>query len=244
MLPNHAPLVIAEQFGTLEALAPGRIDLGLGRAPGTDGATAAALRRTRPPARGRRRLPAAARRADPLPRRRLPRRPPATPASTPSPARCRATSPGGVQSPAGRRSGCSAPPASARAWPARSACPSPSRTTSRRRTPSRRSTCTASPSGPRRSWTPRTPSIGVSALAADDRERGPPPGADRRAEHAPAAHRPARAGPDARGGGGVRVQPDGAGVRRLLDSPTSSTAPRTRSAPAWTTSRSAPAPTS
>ncbi|MEU9674488.1 LLM class flavin-dependent oxidoreductase [Streptomyces parvus] len=46
MLPNHAPLVIAEQFGTLEATAPGRIDLGLGRAPGTDGATAAALRRT------------------------------------------------------------------------------------------------------------------------------------------------------------------------------------------------------
>jgi luciferase family oxidoreductase group 1 len=46
MLPNHAPLVIAEQFGTLEALAPGRIDLGLGRAPGTDGATAAALRRS------------------------------------------------------------------------------------------------------------------------------------------------------------------------------------------------------
>ncbi|MEU6733878.1 LLM class flavin-dependent oxidoreductase [Streptomyces physcomitrii] len=46
MLPNHAPLAIAEQFGTLEALAPGRVDLGLGRAPGTDGATAAALRRT------------------------------------------------------------------------------------------------------------------------------------------------------------------------------------------------------
>lgn len=45
MLPNHAPLVVAEQFGTLEALFPGRIDLGLGRAPGTDGATARALRR-------------------------------------------------------------------------------------------------------------------------------------------------------------------------------------------------------
>ncbi len=45
MLPNHAPLVVAEQFGTLEALYPGRIDLGLGRAPGTDGATAQALRR-------------------------------------------------------------------------------------------------------------------------------------------------------------------------------------------------------
>jgi len=46
MLPNHAPLVIAEQFGTLEALHPGRIDLGLGRAPGTDQVTARALRRS------------------------------------------------------------------------------------------------------------------------------------------------------------------------------------------------------
>jgi luciferase family oxidoreductase group 1 len=45
MLPNHSPLVIAEQFGTLEALHPGRIDLGLGRAPGSDQATAQALRR-------------------------------------------------------------------------------------------------------------------------------------------------------------------------------------------------------
>jgi luciferase family oxidoreductase group 1 len=45
MLPNHAPLVIAEQFGTLEALHPGRIDLGLGRAPGTDQLTIRALRR-------------------------------------------------------------------------------------------------------------------------------------------------------------------------------------------------------
>lgn len=45
MLPNHAPLVVAEQFGMLEALHPGRIDLGLGRAPGTDPRTAAALRR-------------------------------------------------------------------------------------------------------------------------------------------------------------------------------------------------------
>ncbi len=46
MLPNHAPLVVAEQFGTLESLFPGRIDLGLGRAPGTDPRTAHALRRT------------------------------------------------------------------------------------------------------------------------------------------------------------------------------------------------------
>jgi luciferase family oxidoreductase group 1 len=45
MLPNHAPLIVAEQFGTLEALYPGRIDLGIGRAPGTDQTTAQALRR-------------------------------------------------------------------------------------------------------------------------------------------------------------------------------------------------------
>src|SRR5258708_36154716 len=45
MLPNHAPLIVAEQFGTLESLYPGRIDLGLGRAPGTDQRTVRALRR-------------------------------------------------------------------------------------------------------------------------------------------------------------------------------------------------------
>jgi luciferase family oxidoreductase group 1 len=50
MLPNHAPLVIAEQFGTLAALHPGRIDLGLGRAPGTDQLTMLALRRHDPTA--------------------------------------------------------------------------------------------------------------------------------------------------------------------------------------------------
>ena len=48
MLPNHAPLVVAEAFGTLAELYPGRIDLGLGRAPGTDPATMRALRRDRP----------------------------------------------------------------------------------------------------------------------------------------------------------------------------------------------------
>src|SRR6202021_962006 len=45
MLPNHSPLVIAEQFGTLESMYPGRIDLGLGRAPGSDQLAAQALRR-------------------------------------------------------------------------------------------------------------------------------------------------------------------------------------------------------
>ncbi len=49
MLPNHPPLVVAEQFGTLEALHPGRVDLGIGRAPGTDPVTAQALRRSASP---------------------------------------------------------------------------------------------------------------------------------------------------------------------------------------------------
>ncbi|MGQ0842293.1 LLM class flavin-dependent oxidoreductase [Actinokineospora sp.] len=49
MLPNHAPLVVAEQFGMLEALHPGRVDLGIGRAPGTDQVTARALRRSAGP---------------------------------------------------------------------------------------------------------------------------------------------------------------------------------------------------
>ena len=56
MLPNHAPLVVAEQFGTLDALHPGRIDLGLGRAPGTDRRTVRALRRD--PQEGAERFPA------------------------------------------------------------------------------------------------------------------------------------------------------------------------------------------
>ena len=85
MLPNHASLVVAEQFGMLEALHPGRIDLGIGRAPGTDRLTALALRRSRRRPGGRR-LPRAAGRADRLLRRRLPRGPPVPRRSPPSPA--------------------------------------------------------------------------------------------------------------------------------------------------------------
>ena len=54
MLPNHAPLVVAERFKMLEALFPGRIDLGLGRAPGTDGATALCAAQPARSPRGRR----------------------------------------------------------------------------------------------------------------------------------------------------------------------------------------------
>ncbi|NEA39518.1 LLM class flavin-dependent oxidoreductase [Streptomyces sp. SID11385] len=98
MLPNHAPLVIAEQFGTLEALAPGRVDLGLGRAPGTDGATAQALRRTERPGEGADDFPAQVAELgrfldddfpDGHPYRRI--------HAVPGPVQ--ATSPGGVQSP-------------------------------------------------------------------------------------------------------------------------------------------------
>ncbi len=158
MLPNHAPLVIAEQFGTLEAMAPGRVDLGLGRAPGTDGATAAALRRTDRLNEGADDFPAAARRADPLPRRRLPRRAPVPPYPRRTRARSRPRPPAASSPRTGRPSGCSAPPASAPASPASSGCPSPSRTTSRRRTPSPPWTCTGSPSSPPPCSTSRTPS--------------------------------------------------------------------------------------
>ena len=105
MLPNHSPLVIAEQFGTLDAMYPGRIDLGLGRAPGSDQNTMYALRRdptsadTLPAGRaGAAGLPG---RRDPGPRRRRRSRARAR--------TCRCTS-------WARR--CSAP-----RWPPRSACP-------------------------------------------------------------------------------------------------------------------------
>ena len=109
MLPNHAPLVVAEQFAALEALHPGRIDLGIGRAPGTDYATAAALRRS-----------ADSLGAEDFPRHlldvmgllgdeRLPdglsKKFHATPAALPF-----------------RRSSCSDPPISTRSWPASSGC--------------------------------------------------------------------------------------------------------------------------
>ena len=79
MLPNHAPLVIAEQFGTLEALAPGRDRPRPRPRPRHRRRHRRRAAPHRPAQRGRRRLPAAARGADPLPRRRLPRRPPLPP---------------------------------------------------------------------------------------------------------------------------------------------------------------------
>ena len=149
MLPNHAPLVVAEQFALLEALHPGRIDLGIGRAPGTDQQTALALRRD-----------PAALSAEDFPQHLLDLmgllgdragRAAAWPSASSRP-------PPPVPP---RRSCCSAPAASPRSWPARSGCRSPTPTTSARtrRPPS---SSTGTPSARRRSstgrtrWSPRT----------------------------------------------------------------------------------------
>ena len=136
MLPNHAPLVIAEQFGTLAALHPGRIDLGLGRAPGTDMATARALRRN---------LDAG---VDSFPQdvvELIGYFQPAEPGQ-----RVRAV-PGEGQDVPVWILGSSAP--MARSSPPCSACPTPSPRISRRPRWSMRSTSTARASSPRRSST-------------------------------------------------------------------------------------------
>ncbi len=151
MLPNHAPLVVAEQFALLEAAHPGRIDLGIGRAPGTDPVTSWALRHgaggvtdeavNRFPeyvdnvlammdAAGVG-LSVQGRRTSCAPR-------PAPPVS--------------------RRSGCWARRTTPRGWPPRRACPTSSPTTSPAPGRLRRSSSTARSSAPRPSWPSRRPS--------------------------------------------------------------------------------------
>jgi hypothetical protein len=139
MLPNHSPLVIAEQFGTLAELHPGRIELGLGRAPAP---TSARSRRCA---------------ATPAPRSTS--RP--TSSSSRATSRARRGSRGSTRRP-GRaptsRSTSSARRCSARSSPRSSGCPTRSRPTSHPRPSSRRSRSTASASNPRCSSTPRTSS--------------------------------------------------------------------------------------
>jgi len=141
MLPNHAPLVIAEQFGTLEALHPGRIDLGLGRAPGTDPVTTRALRRGLSS-------------ADTFPEDVLELQ--AYLAGDSRVAGVSATPVGARTS----RSTSSARRCSGRSSRPRSACPTRSRRTSRRTRSPRRSRCTGVSFVPRRSSTSRTSSPG------------------------------------------------------------------------------------
>ena len=148
MLPNHAPLVIAEQFGTLEALHPGRIDLGLGRAPGTDQFTAYALRRSLAD-------------DDDFPRdvvelRDYFREPePGQRGAAPCPARA-----------CGCRSGFSARASSARSSRPRSACPTPSLPTSRRRADAGDRDLPRSASCPRTSSTQPYVMLGFNVCAA------------------------------------------------------------------------------
>ena len=151
MLPNHAPLVVAEQFGTLEALHPGRIDLGVGRAPGTDsgprwrcaGAWPDCRPRTSPSEFADLRAMLA---GDPSRLRTVP-----TPAGTPQ----------------FWLLGSSA--FSAR-WPASSACHSPSPTISRRPTPNRRWRCTGGPSSRRAALDRPYAMVAVNVVCADTDE--------------------------------------------------------------------------
>ena len=146
MLPNHSPLVIAEQFGTLESLYPGRIDLGLGRAPGTDFRTLRALRR------------------DPDERRR--RSPTTCSSCKRCSGRCSRTRPCKPCRARGSRCRCGfwARASTARSSPRRSDCRTRSRRTSRPTSSTPRSRCIARSFGRRRSsphrtrWSASTPS--------------------------------------------------------------------------------------
>ena len=149
MLPNHAPLVIAEQFGTLAALYPGRIDLGLGRAPGTDMVTARALRRNLDGD------------ADSFPQDVVEligyfRAGGPASACAPCPARARTC-----------RSGSSARASTARSSPPRSACPTPSPRTSRRPRSSRRSSVYRSRFQPSEQLASPYVMLGLNVFAAD-----------------------------------------------------------------------------
>jgi hypothetical protein len=194
---NHAPLVVAEQFGTLEALHPGRIDLGLGRAPAPT---------RRPP----RPCAAAPRPTTSRPScSRCARSSAASGRTATRGRRCRPCPPSATA----RRSGCSAAAATAPSSPATSACRSPSPTTSRRRARCRRSSCTGAfrpvggastrrtPWSARRSCSP-TPTSGRASWRC------------RRAVVPAAAQRPARAAAVGRGGAVLRLRPARAGLRR------------------------------
>ena len=153
MLPNHAPLVVAEQFALLEAAYPGRIDLGIGRAPGTDPVTTlrAAPRRRRGQRRGGDPVPGVRRQRD---RDDVARRASAS-RSAAAPTRC---GPRPRRTVGARRSGCSAPRTTRPGSPPRRGCPTSSPTTSPARAPPRRSSSTARRSGPRPSSPSRAPS--------------------------------------------------------------------------------------
>ena len=196
MLPNHAPLVIAEQFGTLEALYPGRIDLGLGRAPGTDQLHAA---RAAPRSDERRHVPAGRARAAGAARRSA--------ARARRCRRCRARA-------RTCRSGSSARASSARSSRRRSACRTRSPRTSRPTRCCRRSRSTARASSPPRSSQQPYAMVGVNVDRRRRRRRGAPAlhlGAAGVHEHLPRRARPAAAA-DRRHRGVLDARGEGARV--------------------------------
>ena len=152
MLPNHAPLVVAEQFALLEAAHPGRIDLGIGRAPGTDPVTSFALRH----GAGGVSDEAVTRFPEYVDNVLAMMDTGGVGLNVAGPAARAAGHP--AAPPACRRSGCSGPRTTPRGWPRRRGCPTCSRTTSPARAPPRRWSCTARSSGPRRSSPSRGPS--------------------------------------------------------------------------------------
>ena len=179
MLPNHAPLQVAEQFGTLASLYPGRIDLGLGRAPGTDQAHREGAA---PLFRQRRRVPA--RRAGTAALLRTGRSPASRCARCPARAsRCRC--------------GCSAPACSVRSCRRSSVCRLRSPRTSRRMRWTRRWRCTAATSSRRRDCAEPYAMLGAERGRRRQRRRGAAPVHHPAAELRQPAPRPARADPAA-----------------------------------------------
>ena len=219
MLPNHAPLKVAESFKMLEALHPGRIDLGIGRAPGTDPATAALLRRLagRPRGRGLPRAPARPDRPRRRPRPHEPGRrnrrrdaPPTRPSrlSTSSAPRTRAPP---------------SPPPSARATPS-----PPTLATSTRRGP-------CSPTAP--AFQPGLRErphaiLTVQAVVADTEDEARTACHQRSRRLRPPPHRPEGPAPASRRGRRVPIQFPGGGGRRRDARTASSPEPPTRFATA------------
>ena len=187
MLPNHSPLVVAEQFAALEALAPGRIDLGIGRAPGSDPVITQLLRHVGHDER----------------RRAVPRPHPRHPLARLARRRDRAVherrdvrrARDAGRRPARPRCGCSARATTRRSSRRRSACRTCSRTTSRARGSSARSTCTARSSGRARRTPSRVTFLTVNAVAAPTADEAEARVAPAAAHDGAAAHRTSRSPP-------------------------------------------------
>ena len=164
MLPNHAPLVVAEQFALLEAAYPGRIDLGIGRAPGTDPVTSFALRH----GAGGVTDEAVTRFPEYVDNVLAMMEPGGVGLDGGRPHPRAAGDPGRPDR--ARRSGCSAPRTTRPGWPPRRGCPTSSPTTSPAPAPPRRSSSTGPPSGPSPELAEPRTFLTVNAVVAESAE--------------------------------------------------------------------------